>query len=411
MTDLTPDPLEPHFLRVAILSSEYPPHTFGGLGTHIAGITTAIAPSVDCELYIPAHSDYLPIHPNVHLHMVPMEQEASNLELWFEYSRAAVQSVLDTHPKPDIVHCHDWMTAIAGIKLRGLLGIPLVYNVHLPQFRGTTRHIENLALVAADLVLVNSESVRRELQGHRLPIRRIEVVPNGVDTGIFHPSAGWPGDDGYILFAGRLVPQKGVDVLLKAFAAVLRRCGNARLTIAGTGELELYFERMARYLGVFQQISFVRWQTGTDLVHLFQHCKMLVIPSYYEPFGIVALEAMACGRPVIASSVGGLPEFIEHGQQGYLVPPGDHLQLARRIVELLEHPELDMAMGKAALRRSHSYTWKAAADMTCSLYNQARQAGSRKEDSRVVYGLERELMRGLDPDLRPGMRDLLSNKS
>jgi glycosyltransferase involved in cell wall biosynthesis len=135
---------------------------------------------------------------------------------------------------------------------------------------------------------------------------------------------------------------------------------------------------------------------------------MLVMPSYYEPFGIVALEAMACGRPVIATSVGGLPEFMEHGRQGYLVPPGDHLQLARRIVELLEHPELGGAMGKAGLRRSHLYTWTAAANMTCNLYNQTVQAGCGKEDSRVVYGLQRELMRGLEKELRPGVRDLLS---
>src|SRR5207237_2666762 len=130
---------------------------------------------------------------------------------------------------------------------------------------------------------------------------------------------------------GRLVAQKGLDFLLQAFAVVLHRCPESRLVIVGDGDLELYFKRIAHYLGISHRVHFVNWQIGPDLVKLFQRSQVVVMPSYYEPFGIVALEAMSCGRPVIASRVGGLIEIIEDGVQGYLVPPGDYLELARRL--------------------------------------------------------------------------------
>ena len=306
------------------------------------------------------------------------------------------------------MHCHDWMTALAGIRLRKLLGIPLVYNVHLPQSQGPTRLIENLALVTADLVLVNSDSVRQELERHRLPIHCIEVVPNGVDTDLFTPSASWPEDDD-ILFVGRLVPQKGVDTLLRAFGAVLRRCPDARLIVVGSGDLELYFERMSRHLGIYQRVSIIEWQSGPPLIELFRRCRMLVVPSYYEPFGIVALEAMACARPVIASSTGGLSEIIRHGHDGYLVPAGDHLRLASRIVELLENPELCTAMGREALHHSRLYTWTAIADTTFTLYKQLAQSSCKNEQPRVLYGLKREMMRGVDEGFRPIFREMLAD--
>ena len=182
----------------------------------------------------------------------------------------------------------------------------MVFNVHLPEHDFTSRLcLENLGLIAADLVIANSDAVRRELLSRNLSIRRLEVVPNGVDLDAFCVSECDPEGD-YVLFVGRLVAQKGIDVLLRAFAVLLREVPEAQLIITGDGGLELYLKRLMRYLGLHDNVSFIEWKSGSELVTLYQHAQVVVIPSYFEPFGIVALEAMACGRPVIASNVGGL---------------------------------------------------------------------------------------------------------
>jgi len=171
-----------------------------------------------------------------------------------------------------------------------------------------------------------------------------------------------------ILFVGRLVPQKGVDVLLRAFAVVLRRCPGIRLVIAGDGYQRLYLERLSRHLGLPPHVEFVGWQTGPALARLYQAAEMVVVPSVYEPFGLVALEAMACGRPVVASRIGGLAEVIAEGRTGYLIPPGDYLSLARRMAQLLLEPARAAAMGQAARQEAMRYCWPRIAELTHDLY-------------------------------------------
>jgi glycosyltransferase involved in cell wall biosynthesis len=355
-------------LRATLLSSEYPPHVLGGLGVHVERLTGELAAAVDFDLYAPAEGDYLTANPAVRVHEVPAASARTDVENWLFFCRTAARLAEASTRTADLVHCHDWMTVLAGVRLRQVTGRPLVYNVHLPQEKGLRGTLENLGLLAADVVLVNSRAVRSELLARGLPVRRIEVVPNGVDLQTFRPAADWPRDGGYVLFVGRLVTQKGVEVLLRAFDAVLRRCPESRLVIAGEGDLELYLERVACHLGFPDRVRMVGWQTGAALVELYQRAQVVVVPSLYEPFGIVALEAMACGRPVVASRVGGLAEVLEDTVEGYLVPRGDHLELASRLAGLLLDPQLRERMGEAARRRAASFGWERTAQETLALY-------------------------------------------
>jgi glycogen(starch) synthase len=288
------------------------------------------------------------------------------------------------------------MTIFAGVKSRGFLKKPLVFNVHLPQLPGPSFHLENLGLVAADLVIVNSEAMREQLIAREVPIRQIEVVPNGVDAATFSPAPDWPVDDGYILFVGRLVEQKGIDTLLKAFGVVLHQCADARLVIAGDGELELYLKRLIRNLGFPHRVSFVNWQTGPALVKLYQRAQVVVVPSYFEPFGMVALEAMACGRPVIASSVGGLKEIIEDDVQGYLVPTGDYLQLAQRLAHLILNPARRQEMGKAARIHASRFTWDAIGAKIVNLYEDLLGKAIMLDDQEIIFRQRDELLSWLE---------------
>lgn len=404
-------------LRAVVFSSEYPPHIFGGLGTHVEHITETMADAADFELFLPKRPGYRPLNPSVHIREVAVEESRSNVEFWIRYCGTsapfAAEALADARTL-DVIHCHDWMTVLAGVRLKRLLpSVPLVYSVHLPQNGGEPNLMECLGLVNADLIVVNSHAVARELRERGLPLPPVEIVSHGVDAETFRPAPDWPSDDGYILFAGRVVAQKGVNILLRAFGALLRRCPEARLLVVGEGDLELFFQRMTRYLGFPHRVSFVEWQTGESLVGLYQRAQLIVIPSYYEPFGIVALEAMACGRPLVASRVGGLAEIVEDGVQGYLFPVGDHLELARRLAQLILDPARREKMGAAARERATQFTWGDAAARTEAIY--ARLDGHRVADdaerSRITLRLKRELAARLDVNLRPILAGLLDADS
>lgn len=394
-------------LRVTLLSSEYPPHLLGGLGVHVERLTTTLAEAVFFELFAPESGDYLATNPAVRVHEVPIPTARTDIEHWLLYCQAAARLAEPSARAADLLHCHDWMTALAGLRLRELTGTPFVFNVHLPQAAGLRHTLESLGLLAADLVLVNSRAVQRELLARGLPLRRLEVLPNGVDLEAFHPAAGWPHDDGYVLFVGRLVAQKGVDLLLWAFGALLRRCPESRLIIAGDGDLELYLERVTRYLGFPDRVQFVGWQHGAALVDLYQRAQVVVIPSLYEPFGIVALEAMACGRPIIASRVGGLEEIVTDGVEGYLVAPGDYLQIARRLAGLHLDPELRSRMGEAGRRRATSFAWSPIAASTLGLYQQIAGGTADKLSAEALEPHKVELLKGIYPELQPAVEELL----
>ena len=397
-------------IRVALFTPEYPPHIYGGLGTHVAYLTDTQADAVEFEIFLPERGNYQVPHPGIHLHEVRVLDAETNLQFWLRYCQAAAQAARQLQLTIDLIHCHDWMTVLAGLNVQKRLNLPLVYNTHLPQASPPTLQLENSGLAHANLVLVNSLAVRQELAEREIPVNRIRVVPNGVDLSTFHPPTQERSpEDKTILFAGRLVPQKGVEVLLKAFGVALGRIPDLRLVIAGDGDLELHLKRLTYHLGFPHRVSFVGWQTGQALVEQYQKASLVVMPSYYEPFGIVALEAMACGCPVLASRVGGLEEIIQDGLQGYLVPAGDYLLLAQRIVDMFLHPDRRLQMGRAAYQHAQQYAWQLIGETLLGLYNSL--LGSQAAFPPVgAKEIQQDLLDNLDPDLRAIASDLLSEK-
>ena len=390
--------------RALILSSEYPPNICGGLGTHVANITAALSGRVSFDVVTPAGFEH-ETDARIRVHPLALSRERDHIRVWLRFCESAVACVEAEKLQFDYIHCHDWMTAMAGVVLRNRTGRPFVLNVHLPQRDGETFAVEKLALAMADRVIVNSIAMRNEL-ANRAPSAR--VIPNGVDPGRYRPRADWPADDGYILFVGRLVPQKGVITLIEAMAALLRRA-SARLVIAGDGLHELYLRRAARNLGCADRVTFAGWARGDELVRLYQGAQFVVMPSIYEPFGIVALEAMACARPVIASACDGLEEIIEDGVNGVLVPPGDHLRLAARMLDLLENPQLRAAIGMAARARALQYSWAAIADQTMSVLDSLQPSPWTTPRRRRISNCARDLiatMSGSLGDLTPAIHDL-----
>ena len=355
-------------VRVLQMASEYPPFMYGGLGTHVYELTSALARrGVKLDLAVPARAGYTTPPGGINLLEVPVTGAGSDGEFWLRFCHEAALAAERSWGRPDVIHAHDWMTVLGGIQMRDALRIPLMFSVHLPQVAEPNVWMESLGLLYSDCVMVNSRAVAAELAEHKLPIRALNVVPNGVDLTRFSVVGPAP-RSGTILLVGRLVAQKGVDIALRALVAVLSRCPKARLVVAGDGDQALYLQRTARYLGISSHVDFVGWQTGHALVALYQQANVVVVPSRYEPFGLVALEAMACGRPVVASAAGGLAEIVADSETGFLVPPADDLRLAQRIAQLLLDYDTATRLGLAARQRAESYGWDSIAARTEQIY-------------------------------------------
>jgi glycogen synthase len=361
--------------RIAFLSSEYPPHVYGGLGTAVEGLSRFLARAGhDVVLLVPPAPDYVDPPPGIRLCQVPVDGATSDEDYWRTYCESALDALRRTGLRVDLVHCHDWMTALGGLAIGRAMHVPVVLTVHLPQSAPENLRLENIGIAGSDTVLVNSEAVRAELSGRELG-GEIAVIPNGVDLAQF-PVGAAPPNPRQILFVGRLVPQKGVEVLIRAFGAVLHRYPDATLVVAGDGQQRLYLERLARFLGVRRHVSFVGWRNREQVAELYRDCAVVCIPSRYEPFGIVALEAMASGRPVVASRVGGLAEVVDDAS-GFTVEAGDHLDLAGRLAALLADRRLAEALGTAARRHAEQFDWSVIAHRTAQIYESTAKRGHR----------------------------------
>lgn len=223
----------------------------------------------------------------------------------------------------------------------------------------------------------------------------IKVIPNGVDarslrvgSGTAPESPKGPGGP-VIAFLGRLVPEKGVQVIIEALPMIRESHPGAVLAVAGRGPFEEELKKLASQHGVADHVIFIGFVDDTGRNRLLAQASVAVFPSIYEPFGIVALEAMAAGTPVLVSDTGGLAEIISHGIDGLKVPPGRPDQLARYVVELLDHPALAQRLGRKAHRKVVSrYDWSRIAYETAGIYMDVtgKRHGdvNRDEDLQVI---------------------------
>jgi glycosyltransferase involved in cell wall biosynthesis len=379
--------------RVAFLSSEYPPHVYGGLGITVEALSRYLGASgIDVVVLVPDSGGYAAAPAGVQLVQVGVENATSDGGYWLDYCRSAVKIAADTNLRADVIHCHDWMTALAGVAIGRLIEAPVVMSVHLPQAMQPNLTLEDIGIAGSDAVIVNSLAVAQELterNDRQTDGPQIVTIPNGVDLKRFRPDE-QARDPCTILYVGRLVPQKGVDVLLRAFGAVVRRHRACQLIIAGDGQQRLYLQRLARFLGVSQRVEFLTWQTPEQLARLYRTATVTAVPSLYEPFGLVALEAMASGCPVVVSRVGGLGEIVEDGVSGLAVEPADHLDLASALAAVLSQARLSDTIGRGARRRAERFDWAAIAEATAGLYGRLQM----RSDPRAAAALAQVLERG-----------------
>ncbi len=290
----------------------------------------------------------------------------------------------------DIIHSHYWLSGRIGLALREKWNVPHVATFHTLaktklRARAGEREsdlrsaIEKMVIDNADAVVVSTEQEKEDIvrlyDGRR---RTIEVIPAGVDLELFQPmdrsnskrKLGLS-EEHVVLYVGRIEPLKGIDILLQSIA-LLEGGSNTRLLIVGgslDGDEELERMReMAEELGLRDRVTFTGSVSQAELPIYYGAADVFVLPSHYESFGLVALEAMACGTPVVASRVGGLKTFINHGESGYLIPWRCPEPFAQRIETLLANEALRKVMGRAARTKAMEMSWSGVAGVMLDCY-------------------------------------------
>jgi glycosyltransferase involved in cell wall biosynthesis len=245
-----------------------------------------------------------------------------------------------------IVHQHVGGRAIRWVA-RASRGARILVHLHSRILEAQGSEPVNPNIQAADFVVATSRAV-----AERVKSKNVGVVYPGVTTNgsLSKKRACQAGNTKIVGTAGRLVPVKGIVHLIHAIHLLRSRIPDVRLEIAGSGPEEPALRRVVQQLGLNDRVTFLGWQT--DLAPLFERWDVFAMPSIEEAFGIAALEAMAAGLPVVATNVGGVPELVEHGKTGWLVPPGDPVALSERLTALLVDPQQQRLMGAAGRRRA-----------------------------------------------------------
>ncbi|NBX12519.1 MAG: glycosyltransferase family 1 protein [Acidimicrobiia bacterium] len=382
--------------RVAVLSLHTSPLAQpgvgdgGGMNVYVRELTSSLARlGVECTTYTRAWKPGLPevvdIEPNhrlVHVRAGDFDLPKERLVDVVPEFTDTVSHHIRTHAPAQVVHANYWLSGLSGHLIKHDLNLPLITTFHtlarVKTMYGDTESrereaVESSIIGCSDAIFVSCREERdlfRSLYGNSPGT--VDVITPGVDRAYFSPgsrsgarSALSLGSQPVLLFVGRIQPLKGLDVAVETLAALGR--SDATLLVVGgasgtEGATELArVNALAESLGVSGQIRFVEPQPHHLLATYYRAADVVLVPSRSESFGLVALEASACGTPVVATAVGGLLSLVEDGVNGYLVPERDGHLFAKRVAQILADAQLARAMGVSAVRRSAAYSWRGAA--------------------------------------------------
>jgi len=382
-------------MKVGKLSWEFPPRVVGGIARHCEGLAKALVQqNHDVHLFtldFPGSPNYEEMD-GVKVYRASTELGHPNFLTWvllFNHFLAKRMADVTQSVEFDVIHVHDWLAAFSGISFKHYLKKPMVLTVHSTEIgRAQGLHspdsfsingIEWWATYEADRVIVCSQSMKNEICGHfNLPLDKVDVIPNAIDetkyqTSVDRGSVRQRYGVGYgeklILCVGRLVPQKGIEYFIRAIPHIAKRYPEAKFIIVGEGWSRDILESEARASGHGGKIQFTGFASDQEVINLMTSADVLVVPSVYEPFGIVALEGMATGVPVVASKVGGLSEVIEHDRTGLLVYPRSPESIAWGVDQVLSDPGHAKWLTDNAKEKLHkAYSWEAVAMKTVEVY-------------------------------------------
>nr|WP_245203563.1 1,4-alpha-glucan branching protein domain-containing protein [Ammoniphilus resinae] len=383
--------------KILMLSWEYPPRVIGGLSRAVYDLSRALARQGEEVHVFTSHVEGYPAFEQmegVYVHRISCYRDIDheNFMDWVFQFNLTLLNYYDSLVKQgfhvNVVHAHDWLVSLAARRLKERYHLPLIATIHATEF-GRNQGIftelqkrihaeEGLLTREAGLVISCSHYMAKEISRlFELPREKVWVIPNGVDPQKVKQPTPWFDRSQYaltnekiILFVGRLVPEKGAQLLLEAFPEVLAFHPEAKLIIAGKGPMDTILQKLANELGLGQKVLFTGFIEDQTRNGLLQHATLAAYPSLYEPFGIVALEAMAAQTPVIVSDTGGLGEIVQHGENGLSIYSGNVSSLRDQLIYALNHPEhLDSMVQRASEMIATQYNWQDLASITRAAYD------------------------------------------
>jgi D-inositol-3-phosphate glycosyltransferase len=374
----------------------------GGMNVYVRELSTALARAgVACDVYTRAVGPEQPavvnVEPGLRVHHVPagplLPVAKERLPALVDEFTDAVLDRLADGQGADAIHANYWLSGVAGHRIKHELDLPLVSTFHtLDRVKAEVDAAESQLRAEAEATVIEcsdgllascTEEAKQLIRLYGADPGRIEIVAPGVDHAFFAPgnraqarrALALPTDGPMLLFVGRIQALKSADVAVLALAEVVRRHPRAFLVVVGgpsgpAGESELArLHALVDEHGLEASVRFVPPQRHELLSTWYRAADVCLVPSRSESFGLVALEAAACGTPVVAAAVGGLTTLVDDGRTGFLIETRDPASYASRVIRLLDDPALATAMGAAAAQRARHYTWSIAAGRLRRLYS------------------------------------------
>lgn len=387
-------------LGVMMLTWEYPPRIIGGISPHVYNLSRSLAKNgvnvyvVTCDFPgAPEHE----VLDGVEIYRIDSYKNPSpNFATWvylmnINMQREAAALVNRLGGKVDIFHAHDWLAANAGIGLKHVFRRPLLTTIHSTEIgRRDGIHFDYEKMIheteawltyeAWKVICCSNYMVSHVRWAFKLPEDKITMVPNGVDIqqytknenidlNEFRMKFALP-EEKIVLFVGRLVYEKGIHVFVNAIPKVLSQI-NAKFVIVGNGYMKKSLSDLATAMGLSHKIVFTGFIDDETLKNLQKCADVSVVPSLFEPFGIVALEAMAAETPVVVSNIGGLAEIVEHDVTGIKVYPDNPDSLAWGIKRILLDEEYAERIKKNAYKKvREDYNWDKISQQTKTVYKE-----------------------------------------
>lgn len=386
-------------MKILMLTWEYPPRIVGGIARVVHDLSKRLIKDGHDVYVITYKEGNVPYYENdkgVHVYRVDNYMINPNnfidwvMQLNFNMI-AKVNELIANGEKFDVIHAHDWLVAYSAKTLKNSYNLPLVSTIHATEsgrnggihdeIQRYINDTEWMLTYESSEVVVNSKFMKNELQRlFGLPYEKINVVANGINSTAY---SGVEKDYDFrrqyaadnekiILFMGRLVYEKGIQHLISAMPKILEHYHDAKLVIGGKGGMLDELKAQVEAMGLGQKVYFTGYLNSKQVSKMYRCADVSVFPSTYEPFGIVALEAMLAGVPTVVSDVGGLNEIVEHGVDGMKSYAGNPNSLADSILALLYNPQLcDSIVKKARIKVKNEYTWTKIAQDTHFVYQKA----------------------------------------
>ena len=392
-------------MRVLILSWEYPPLIEGGLARHVRKLSeNLVAQGVDVHVLTRGHEES-PAEEEIRgvvVHRVrepDRPRELAEFVTWVEHMNADMLAAgveLGDRFTFDVVHGHDWLVAVAGDHLAKRFRCPLAVTIHATEYgrhqgwvdkhpQSHIHGVERWMANRADRVITCSAYMREHVADiYGLEEERIRVIPNGIDPSELIPVADLDSlrrrfaepHERLVLLVGRLVYEKGFQLALEALPGLIERLADVRFVVAGSGTHEQELRAQANELGLDGHGTFLGW-IGDDLLHsLYRIADLCVVPSIYEPFGLVALEAMASGCPCLVADTGGLREVVPNEDVGLRFRSRDPASLARMAERILTDADLRERLVTEATEHVLGFDWADVAEQAAAVYEDLTGAQS-----------------------------------